>query len=171
MNELGPDVVLLDVRMPELDGISCLRRLRKQDPDLAVIILSSYGDEEQINAARDAGARGYVVKTVEPVDLSTVIRSALESSTFTVWGVAPPEHKAPVGETLLSERESAVLEAVDARALQPRDRPPAVDQRADRQVPPAQRLQEARSDEPDRGGALRLPDGARGHGHERVRLR
>jgi DNA-binding NarL/FixJ family response regulator len=120
VNELRPDVVLLDVRMPELDGISCLRRLRKQNPDLAVVILSSYGDEEQINAARDAGARGYVVKTVEPVDLPTVIRSALESSTFTVWGVAPPEHKAPVRETLLSERESAVLEAV-ARGLSNRE--------------------------------------------------
>ena len=120
VNELRPDVVLLDVRMPELDGITCLRRLRKQDPDLAVVILSSYGDEEQINAARDAGARGYVVKTVAPVDLPTVIRSALESSTFTVWGVASPEHKAPAGETLLSERESAVLEAV-ARGLSNRE--------------------------------------------------
>ncbi len=112
VNELRPDVVLLDVRMPELDGISCLRRLRKQDPDLAVVILSSYGDEEQINAARDAGARGFVVKTVAPVDLPNVIRSAVESSTFTVWGVASREHEAPVGESLLSERESAVLEAV-----------------------------------------------------------
>jgi DNA-binding NarL/FixJ family response regulator len=112
VNELRPDVVLLDVRMPELDGITCLRRLRKHDPDLAVVILSSYGDEEQIKAAREAGARGYVVKTVAPVDLATVIRSALESSTFTVWGVAAHEHETPVGETLLSERESAVLEAV-----------------------------------------------------------
>jgi DNA-binding NarL/FixJ family response regulator len=112
VNELRPDVVLLDVRMPELDGISCLRRLRKQDPDLDVVILSSYGDEEQINAARDAGARGFVVKTVAPVDLPTVIRSALESSTFTVWGIASRKHKTPVVDTLLSERESAVLEAV-----------------------------------------------------------
>ncbi len=112
VNELRPDVVLLDVRMPELDGIACLRRLRKQNADVAVVILSSYGDEEQIEAARAAGARGYVVKTVAPVDLPTVIRSALESNTFTVWGVASREHKAPVGETLLSERESSVLEAV-----------------------------------------------------------
>jgi DNA-binding NarL/FixJ family response regulator len=112
VNELRPDVVLLDVRMPELDGISCLRRLRKQDPDLDVVILSSYGDEEQINAARDAGARGFVVKTVAPVDLPTVIRSALERSTFTVWGVVSRKHDVPVGDSLLSERESAVLEAV-----------------------------------------------------------
>ena len=120
VNELRPDVVLLDVRMPELDGISCLQRLRRQDPELAVVILSSYGDAEQINAARDAGARGYVVKTVEPVDLPAVLRSALEGGTFTVWGVAPPEHTIPAADTLLSERESAVLEAV-ARGLSNRE--------------------------------------------------
>jgi DNA-binding NarL/FixJ family response regulator len=120
VNELRPDVVLLDVRMPELDGISCLQRLRRQDPELAVVILSSYGDEEQINAARNAGARGYVVKTVEPVDLPAVMRSALEGGAFTVWGVAPPEHKVPAAERLLSERESAVLEAV-SRGLSNRE--------------------------------------------------
>jgi DNA-binding NarL/FixJ family response regulator len=120
VNELRPDVVLLDVRMPELDGISCLQRLRRQDPELAVVILSSYGDEEQINAARNAGARGYVVKTVEPVDLPAVMRSALEGGAFTVWGAAPPEHKVPAAERLLSERESAVLEAV-SRGLSNRE--------------------------------------------------
>ena len=120
VNELQPDVVLLDVRMPELDGIACLRRLQKQDPRVAVVMLSSYGDDEQIDAAREAGARGYVVKTVEPVDLPAVLRSALEGSTFTVWGVAPPEPAAPAGESLLSERESAVLEAV-ARGLSNRE--------------------------------------------------
>jgi DNA-binding NarL/FixJ family response regulator len=120
VNELRPDVVLLDVRMPELDGISCLQRLRRQSPELAVVILSSYGDEQQIDAARAAGARGYVVKTVEPVDLPAVMRSALEGSSFTVWGVAPPEHRMPPADTLLSERESAVLEAV-ARGLSNRE--------------------------------------------------
>jgi DNA-binding NarL/FixJ family response regulator len=120
VNETKPDVVLLDVRMPELDGITCLQRLRKQDPDVAVVILSSYSDEAQIAAARDAGARGYVVKTVEPVDLAAVLRSALEGSTFTVWGVAAPSPAAATGSPVLSEREAAVLEAV-ARGLSNRE--------------------------------------------------
>ena len=120
VNELRPDVVLLDVRMPELDGIACLRRLRKQNADVAVVILSSYGDEEQIEAARAAGARGYIVKTVEPVDLPAVIRNAIAGGAFAVWGAATPERAEMSDEALLSERETAVLEAV-ARGLSNRE--------------------------------------------------
>src|SRR5687768_2378976 len=60
VRETAPDVVLLDLRMPELDGLSCLERLRKHDPTVAVVILSSYSDPQQIEAARQGGARGYV---------------------------------------------------------------------------------------------------------------
>ena len=77
VRETKPDVVLLDMRMPELDGLACLERLRKHDPTIAVVMLSSYSDEAQIEAARQAGALGYVVKTVEPVDLAEVLRQAL----------------------------------------------------------------------------------------------
>ena len=120
VNETHPDVVLLDVRMPELDRITCSQRLRKQDPDIAVVVLSSYSDDEQIEAARVAGARGYVVKTVAPVDLPTVIRSALQDDTFVVWGTPVPTQPESAVAPLLSERETAVLEAV-ARGLSNRE--------------------------------------------------
>ena len=121
VRETAPDVVLLDLRMPELDGLSCLERLRKHDPAVAVVILSSYSDPEQIEAARHGGARGYVVKTVEPVDLATVLRTALSSTSFTVWGAeAGQEAERPSGATVLSERETAVLDAV-ARGLSNRE--------------------------------------------------
>ena len=121
VRETTPDVVLLDLRMPELDGLSCLERLRKHDPTVAVVILSSYSDPEQIEAARKGGARGYVVKTVEPVDLPTVLRTALSGSAFTVWGVEQEQSPAPAtGPNALSERESAVLDAV-ARGLSNRE--------------------------------------------------
>ena len=122
VREASPDVVLLDLRMPELDGLACLERLRKATPNVAVVILSSYSDPEQIEAARLGGARGYVVKTVEPVDLATVLRTALSGDSFQVWGA----HGEQVGahedhETAsLSERESAVLDAV-ARGLSNRE--------------------------------------------------
>ena len=113
VRETKPDVVLLDLRMPELDGLACLERLRKHDPGLAVVILSSYSDEAQIEAARRAGARGYVVKTVEPVDLAVVLRSALSGKSFSAWGAEPPLVTLPAAAaTPLSERESVVLEAV-----------------------------------------------------------
>ena len=121
VRETAPDVVLLDLRMPELDGLSCLERLRKHDPTVAVVILSSYSDPEQINAARLGGARGYVVKTVEPVDLATVLRTALTSASFTVWGTeTEPVSDQQAGATVLSERETAVLDAV-ARGLSNRE--------------------------------------------------
>jgi len=119
--ETKPDVVLLDMRMPELDGLACLERLRKHDPTIAVVILSSYSDKAQIEAARQAGALGYVVKTVEPVDLAAVLRSALSDESFAVWGAEEPEVDARnSGEVALSEREGVVLEAV-ARGLSNRE--------------------------------------------------
>jgi DNA-binding NarL/FixJ family response regulator len=120
VREAAPDVVLLDLRMPELDGLTCLERLRKHDPAIAVVILSSYSDPEQIEAARKGGARGYVVKTVEPVDLATVLRTALSSTSFTVWGAEAEAAEQPAGATVLSERENAVLDAV-ARGLSNRE--------------------------------------------------
>ncbi len=121
VRETKPDVVLLDMRMPELDGLTCLARLRKHDPTIAVVILSSYSDEAQIEATREAGALGYIVKTVEPVDLATVLRSALSGGPFAVWGAEVPQDAAPAGGiTALSERETVVLEAV-ARGLPNRE--------------------------------------------------
>jgi DNA-binding NarL/FixJ family response regulator len=121
VRETKPNVVLLDLRMPELDGLACLERLRKHDPKIGVVILSSYSDEAQIEAARAAGALAYVVKTVEPVDLPAVIRSAVSGAPFAVWGAEAPQHVGPVaGKVALSEREAAVLEAV-ARGLSNRE--------------------------------------------------
>jgi DNA-binding NarL/FixJ family response regulator len=121
VREMKPNVVLLDLRMPELDGIGCLARLRKHDPTLPVVILSSYSDKAQIEAAREAGARGYIVKTVQPVDLAEVLRSAVSGGSFAVWGAEALDDPASTpGATALSEREAAVLESL-ARGLSNRE--------------------------------------------------
>jgi len=122
VRETSPDVVLLDLRMPELDGLACLERLQKVAPDVAVVILSSYSDPEQIEAARGGGARGYVVKTVEPVDLASVLRTALSGDSFQVWGAHVEQAGAHADDekVSLSERETAVLHAV-ARGLSNRE--------------------------------------------------
>jgi DNA-binding NarL/FixJ family response regulator len=120
VRETNPDVVLLDMRMPELDGLTCLARLRKHDPTIAVVILSSYSDEAHIEAAREGGALGYIVKTIEPVDLPAVLRSALSGRPFAVWGEEVRQRVTSTGTDALSERETAVLEAV-ARGLSNRE--------------------------------------------------
>ena len=120
VRETNPDVVLLDMRMPELDGLTGLTRLRKHDPTIAVVILSSYNDEAHIEAAREAGALGYIAKTIEPVDLPAVLRSALSGRPFEVWGEEALQSLGSTGTVELSERESVVLEAV-ARGLSNRE--------------------------------------------------
>jgi DNA-binding NarL/FixJ family response regulator len=121
VRETNPNVVLLDIRMPELDGLTCLARLRKHDPTIAVVILSTYSDEAQIEATRQAGALGYIVKTVETIDLPAVLRSALSGHPFEVWGQEVLQSgNSTAGEFALSERETAVLDAV-ARGLSNRE--------------------------------------------------
>jgi DNA-binding NarL/FixJ family response regulator len=71
-----PDVVLLDLVMPGLDGVGVLGRLRARDARARVIVLTSFGDDDKLFAALRAGAAGYLLKDVEPSELVRAIRSA-----------------------------------------------------------------------------------------------
>jgi DNA-binding NarL/FixJ family response regulator len=71
-----PDVVLLDLVMPELDGVGVLARLREREARARVIVLTSFGDDDKLFAALRAGAAGYLLKDVEPSELVRAIRSA-----------------------------------------------------------------------------------------------
>ncbi len=74
--ETAPDVILLDLVMPELDGIGALRRLREVAPAARVIVLTSFGEDERLFTALRAGATGYLLKDVEPAELVRGIRTA-----------------------------------------------------------------------------------------------
>ena len=69
-----PDVVLLDLRMPDGDGVSAMRELGRSVPGSRVLVLSSFSDDEQVFAAIEAGAAGYLLKDVEPDQLAAAIR-------------------------------------------------------------------------------------------------
>lgn len=71
-----PDVVLMDLLMPEMDGISATRAIRERHPDAHVIALTSFQDQDRVQAALDAGAVGYLLKNVSADDLARAIRSA-----------------------------------------------------------------------------------------------
>lgn len=77
-----PDVVILDLRMPKGDGLSTLGQLRKDYPDLKVIILSMFEDPEHIDQALHQGASGYVVKSINPLDLPSTIRQVVEGTVY-----------------------------------------------------------------------------------------
>jgi DNA-binding NarL/FixJ family response regulator len=70
-----PDVALIDVDMPGLSGIAAVRMLRKQYPDMTLLILSSYSDKHYIEEAMQAGANGYVLKSIDISELADLIRA------------------------------------------------------------------------------------------------
>jgi DNA-binding NarL/FixJ family response regulator len=71
-----PDVVLMDLEMPRLDGIEATRRIAADSPEAHVVVLTSFSDQERILGALDAGAVGYVLKDAGPEELARAIRAA-----------------------------------------------------------------------------------------------
>ena len=116
VRQLSPDVVLLDMRMPKMDGLTCIDRLRKHGLDVKVVILSAYKDAEHIQAAFKRGASGYVVKSVDPVDLPSAVRQALDGTFFSAFQPVAAEQADAVAATGLTQRELDILSAV-ARGL------------------------------------------------------
>jgi DNA-binding NarL/FixJ family response regulator len=94
----GPDVVLMDLEMPVLDGIEATRRIRAAQPDVAVVALTSFSDRERILSALDAGAIGYLLKDAEPEAIARALEAAAR-------GESPLDPKA--ARALLSARRTA----------------------------------------------------------------
>ncbi len=76
--DLAPDVVLMDLSMPGMDGVEATRELLRQRPDSVVVVLTSFSDQPRVAEALKAGAVGYLLKDCDPRDLIAAIRSAAE---------------------------------------------------------------------------------------------
>lgn len=111
-----PDVVILDVRMPEGSGLEITRRIRQNWPDMGVLILSAYDDDPFVMAALQAGANGYVLKTASADEIVAAVRAvAAGQSALDPQIVQKLMHRlgAPHHELLiepLTEREREVLQ-------------------------------------------------------------
>ncbi len=111
-----PDLVLLDVRMPQLDGLTCLSLIRKRYPTVKVVMMSVFDDVQHIETALKRGASGYVVKSVNPQDLSSALRQAFEGTVYHALGIQEPDESTAAKAAGLTERELGILRAV-ARGL------------------------------------------------------
>lgn len=86
--ERKPDVVLMDISMPRLDGIEATMQILEHQPDARIVILSVHEDEEYVQRILKAGARGYVLKNARRKEIAQAIRSALSGDRFFSPGIS-----------------------------------------------------------------------------------
>lgn len=121
VNTLQPDVVLMDLMMPRMDGITAIEELRKQHPELAIIILTTYQENDLMLRGLAAGARGYLLKDTDRGMLLNTIQAAargevllspeLMQQVLKAQTVQPETEQSPA-EDVLSDREVEVLQHV-----------------------------------------------------------
>jgi two-component system, NarL family, response regulator LiaR len=122
-----PDVILMDLIMPEMDGVQATRRIKAMYPDIEIIALTSYVDEAHVVDALSAGVAGYVMKDVKPAELVRAICAAAQGEMYLspaaarllAKRVSPANSPEPLPE-VLTERELDVLRLI-ARGLSNQD--------------------------------------------------
>ena len=111
----NPDLVLLDLRMPGADGLTCLSQIRKRYPEVKVVVLSVSTDENLIQTILKRGASAYIVKSINPIDLPSALRQAVEGTVYSAIGL-PESSESAAKAVGLTDRETAILSAL-ARGL------------------------------------------------------
>src|SRR5262245_46817642 len=81
-----PDIVLLDLKMTRMDGLSCFERLQRRFPGIRAVILSAVDDEEVVRAAFRRGAAAFILKRIDPADLPGALRQAMDGTVFQPFG-------------------------------------------------------------------------------------
>ena len=110
VKRLRPEVVIMDVRLPGIDGISAVKRIAEAAPEVQTVMFSAYGDKRLLSDAIAAGARGYVMKGSPPEDLLRAIRTVTAGKPFVDPSLSP---------ALLMSQVGPGRSAVGARARDP----------------------------------------------------
>lgn len=119
--ELHPDVILMDVTMPEMDGVEACRAVRDTAPDTKVVMLTMHADQEVLAAAIRAGACGYLVKDCSTEEIASAVRMAVSGETVLSPQLAASmldevrkldQAPAPDEERIVTKREEEVLQLI-----------------------------------------------------------
>jgi DNA-binding NarL/FixJ family response regulator len=115
----APDVFLVDLGLPDLNGLELVRRIASRHPKCDILVITIFGDEESVIGALEAGARGYVLKGALEHDIAADIRHLRNGGSPLSPVIARqvlkrlvPEHSTPVSDGLLTPRESEILNAI-----------------------------------------------------------
>jgi DNA-binding NarL/FixJ family response regulator len=122
--ELGPDIVLMDIQMPGLNGIEATRKIVRADPEVGVVVVTMFEEDDSVFAAMRAGARGYVLKGGDADEVVKVVRAVAEGGAHFGPDVArrlmgffsSPKHAPTEVFPELTAREGEVLDLI-ARGL------------------------------------------------------
>ena len=109
----APEVVLMDLRMPGLDGIECVRAIKAAAPEVKAVLLTASEESTAVDAAIEAGASGYVLKSVSALDVPSVVRQV--AAGYTMFHRPPERGTSPGSDQdapALTEREMTILAAV-----------------------------------------------------------
>ena len=119
--EYKPDVVLMDLQMPRMDGLTAIEQIRAQQPEIAIVILTTYNEDERMIRGLRAGARGYLLKDTDRETLLHTLRAAARGETLLKPEImarvlahadsASPSARTP-GSAELTERETQVLRLI-----------------------------------------------------------
>jgi two-component system, NarL family, nitrate/nitrite response regulator NarL len=113
--EVRPDLVLLDIRMPGLDGLQVLDRLQEHHPDTKVVMLSGVEDTDLATEALRRGAKAFLGKGIDPAEVAPVLRQVYEGEVVTeAFGNSTASVQRPADEFELTSREREILEQVAA---------------------------------------------------------
>jgi len=109
-----PDFVLMDYSMPQFDGLACLDTLRSRHPDVKVAVLSDHQEPEVIEAALRRGACAFVLKSINPADLASVIRQVVNRTVFQSLDFESHDEEEVAKASGLTKREVSILQELAA---------------------------------------------------------
>lgn len=117
VEQLSPDIVLMDITMPRLNGLDATRQIKKQFPQVKVLVLTMYTNEEYILQLLQAGASGYLVKQSAPAELLSAIQAAYQGDSF----LSPAISKTIIEEYLRHNEKNIQKDSYDKLSIRERE--------------------------------------------------